>query len=76
MSVYRWYICPEPHEPLVLPDRDCPEVNRHTPQPASYLGWMHWASSMYGQGARQIRCPGCGKLNIWVGSHRALKERS
>ena len=51
---------------LTLPhERDCPNVRKHTPRPEGYLEWHYWAGEKV-KTHRQIRCPGCGLLRIWV----------
>jgi hypothetical protein len=43
------------------------QVNQchHTPCPASYLAWHDWAARM-ARTHRQLRCPTCGRWEIWV----------
>jgi hypothetical protein len=43
----------------------CPNIAEHTPDPHGYVAWHDWAEEM-GRTHRQIRCPGCGLLAIWV----------
>lgn len=45
--------------------QDCPQADKHTPRPDSYVGWHHWAARM-ARTHRQIRCDGCGLYAIWV----------
>jgi hypothetical protein len=47
------------------PEPPCPEADRHTPAPASYTGWHHWAARM-SRTHMQTRCPGCGLYEIWI----------
>lgn len=47
------------------PTPPCPNVDQHTPAPASYTGWHHWATRM-SRTHMQTRCPGCGLYEIWI----------
>lgn len=47
-----------------MPDPDCPQAASHTLQPSGYLEWHEWAAKM-SKTHHQMRCPGCGLLNIW-----------
>lgn len=37
----------------------------HTPCPEDYLSWHEWAEQKT-KTHRQIKCPECGRLSIWV----------
>lgn len=38
---------------------------RHTPQPKGYIAWHEWAAKK-SKTHRQIRCKGCGRLEVWT----------
>lgn len=42
----------------------CPNLDKHTPAPATYLGWHEWAEQMT-LTHDQRRCPGCGLYAVW-----------
>lgn len=43
----------------------CPQADKHTPCPDSYMAWHHWAARK-ARTHTQIRCDGCGLFTIWV----------
>ena len=43
----------------------CGNAENHTPQPDGYLAWHAWAAKKI-KTHKQIQCPGCGLLMIWV----------
>ena len=44
----------------------CSTPEQHTPnQPRDYIGWSEWAARM-ARTHKQVHCPGCGRLEIWV----------
>ena len=43
----------------------CPLETDHTPCPDGYLAWHEWAEQK-SKTHRQVRCPGCDLLTIWV----------
>lgn len=44
----------------------CPNfANHHPDEPEGYLAWFDWAKKMSVK-HRQDKCPGCGRLAIWV----------
>lgn len=45
-------------------DAPCPKAHLHTPAPTSYVGWHAWAERK-SRRHYQVRCPGCGLLEIW-----------
>ena len=59
----------------LIPDTtsDCPDRDRHTPAPTGYVDWHEWAGKMHRNGARQRRCPGCGRLVIWTTPNREVR---
>lgn len=44
---------------------NCPNKNNHTPCPDGYLQWHEWAQE-HSRRHKQIRCPGCDLLTIWI----------
>lgn len=60
----RWIVCTD-DESLKVPDPDCPNADRHTPQPSGYLALSEWADDML-KTHNQEKCPGCGRLWIWT----------
>lgn len=52
---------------------ECPKKDLHTPSPEGYVHWHDWAEYM-SKTHRQIRCPGCGLLAIWVPDGRKGKR--
>lgn len=60
----RGFICTA-DGPLAIPFPDCPDAALHTPEPTGYLAVMEWADEMM-ETHDQARCPGCGRLVIWV----------
>lgn len=54
-----------PGESKDEPEPPCPQADQHTPSPASYTGWHHWAARM-SRTHMQTRCPGCGLYEIWI----------
>ena len=43
----------------------CPDQAGHTPSPDGYVDWHEWATRM-AVAHRQVRCPGCGRFEVWV----------
>lgn len=53
----------------------CPQTDRHTPEPESYVAWHLWADTM-GKTHHQIQCVGCGLWAVWVpGAENPPAER-
>jgi len=53
-------------DPKYARAEDCPDAaTRHTPCPTSYAGWQEWARKI-SKTHKQVRCPMCGYLSIWV----------
>jgi len=44
---------------------NCRDASRHTPCPTGYLQWCAWADAK-AKTHKQVRCPTCGLLVIWV----------
>lgn len=51
----------------IPPKRVVPSMTEcnHTPMPDGYLQWHEWARQAH-KTHRQIRCPKCGGLSIWL----------
>jgi len=49
----------------------CPQAEKHTSVPLGYMDWHFWAVEK-GKTHRQVRCPGCARLAIWVPRRGAL----
>lgn len=62
---YRIYVCGG-DETLALDERerDCPNVDEHTPHPLGYGDWHDWAARM-SKTHTQRRCTGCQRWAIW-----------
>lgn len=43
---------------------DCPLKAKHTPAPTGYLAWHEWAEKKTRTHV-QVKCRGCGRLEIW-----------
>lgn len=43
----------------------CPESAQHTEGPDDYAAWNAWAS-LKSKTHKQMECPGCGLLVVWV----------
>lgn len=66
VSKYRVFICGADDGQRVDPNPDCPEHDKHTPQPPGYIQWHEWAGKMARTRHCQRACPGCGLRLIWL----------
>ncbi len=49
------------------------EPCQHTPCPSGYVQWHYWADQM-SKTHKQVRCPGCGLLSLWVPKPKRAKQ--
>jgi hypothetical protein len=68
------YVCilPDPDEPLTLRG-SCKNIQQHTPCPESYLGWHAWAEKQ-SKTHTQLKCPACGRYEIWAPNRKRGKD--
>lgn len=48
---------------------ECENMTKHTPCPSGYVDWHNWAEKK-SKTHKQIRCPVCDTLAIWVPKKR------